>query len=299
MLSDALASIRFFFFLVHSRSIYIQISRIALLGGCLFSAGHDGQVNQYMLSYPGTPTTRLTCAANRAENLHHPASTRGGKSSACWMPSKATPSSPKIPYYEESHQQQVGGCLEQAAAVRNISKCTCGSSFEGLGFKSCSSQCIPQPPLMVLTLVTCYATAPVTAISDLWVSYNDVGGGRDDTDAAAKSVGNKWKASSRRVSGGGKVHIVVAGRSGSSRMAVWDLTEGRQLLEVFVYLYYFSCRYSRLYLHIFVVVFVFLFRSRMNFLICIRIRTRTHICTCTCILVRFHTKRLLQLHDVF
>lgn len=68
-----------------------------------------------------------------------------------------------------------------------------------------------------LTIVTTYATAPVTTVSELWV------GGE----------GN-WEAEPRQGAGGSedRVRVAVAGRSGSSRMSVWDLTEGRQILEV-------------------------------------------------------------------
>lgn len=83
------------------------------------------------------------------------------------------------------------------------------------------------PPPVGLTLATCYATAPVTAVSDLWVSGGD---GR----ATGGNV--EGEAFSRRGAGvgDGRIRVVVAGRSGSSRMSVWDLTHGRQLLEVCV-----------------------------------------------------------------
>lgn len=68
-----------------------------------------------------------------------------------------------------------------------------------------------------LTLVTCYASSPITAISDLWVgSCGDNLGMGENILAAGK----------------GRLRIAVSGRSGSSRMSVWDLTQTRQLLEV-------------------------------------------------------------------
>lgn len=71
--------------------------------------------------------------------------------------------------------------------------------------------------LVDLTIVTTYATAPVTTVSELWVGGD----------------GN-WGAEPKLAAGGNKekVRVAVAGRSGSSRISIWDLTEGRQILEV-------------------------------------------------------------------
>lgn len=83
-----------------------------------------------------------------------------------------------------------------------------------------------------LTIVTTYATAPVTAVSELWVGgnvdHNDVDvmqGNRGAGLERGVGVGGGW-------SGSGTVRLAVAGRSGSSRMSVWDITEARQILEV-------------------------------------------------------------------
>ncbi|CAM9184864.1 unnamed protein product [Scytosiphon promiscuus] len=125
-----------------------QVSRLALLGDCLLSAGHDGQVNHYAISYAA---------------------------SACDVP-------------------PVG-----------------------------------------LTILTTYATAPVTAVSDLWVgsdSYDDDRNGDVDDGGDSDDRGVGGDARLKRRSGGGNVFVAVAGRSGSSSMSVWDVTEARQLLEL-------------------------------------------------------------------
>lgn len=133
-----------------------QVSRIALRGNCLFSAGHDGQVNHYVVSYSGSS---FGMVANAEQNC------------------VATPG------------RQASG------------ECTVPSSSETVD----------------LTIVTTYATAPVTTVSELWVGGD----------------GN-WEAGPKRAARGskGQVRVAVAGRSGSSRMSVWDLTEGRQIFEV-------------------------------------------------------------------
>lgn len=134
----------------------MQVSRLALLGDCLFSAGHDGNVNQYAISYPPP---------------YHP------------RPRRQTASSRGL---ETRHDKDDGD--------------------------SDASRDTGQPPV-ILTLITCYAAAPITAISDMWVGGGERGGlGRDNNSSPFR--------------------LAVAGRSGASRISLWDLTEGRQLLEV-------------------------------------------------------------------
>lgn len=86
-----------------------------------------------------------------------------------------------------------------------------------------------------LAIVTTYATAPVTAVSELWVGgsgdYDDVmegnrGGG------SVQAVPGAGLERGKGGGGSGTVRLAVAGRSGSSRMSVWDITEARQILEV-------------------------------------------------------------------
>lgn len=147
-------------FLPHSQLYPTQVSRIALRGNCLFSAGHDGQVNHYAVSYSVSSPGMLV----NAEQRHH--------------------SSVALPGRHASRE-----CTVPSFSAETVD----------------------------LTIVTTYATAPVTTVSELWV------GGE----------GN-WEAGPRRAAAGseGQVRVAVAGRSGSSRMSVWDLTEGRQILEV-------------------------------------------------------------------
>lgn len=147
------------FLWLRSQLSVAQVSRLALRGGCLFSAGHDGQVNHYVVSYAVSSPGMLA----KAEPRHF--------SSA-------------------------------ASAGRHVSgECALPSSIEPVG----------------LTIVTTYATAPITTVSELWLGSD-----------------GKWEEGPKRVTGGskGQVCVAVAGRSGSSRMSVWDLTEGRQILEV-------------------------------------------------------------------
>lgn len=137
-----------------------QVSRIALRGNCLFSAGHDGQVNHYVVSYSVSSFGML---ANSEPRRHSSAASPGRHASG-----------------------------EYAAL-------------------SCSET-------VDLTIVTTYATAPVTTVSELWVSGDW-----------------NWEAGPKKLAAGGskgQVRVAVAGRSGSSRMSVWDLTESRQILEV-------------------------------------------------------------------
>lgn len=83
-------------------------------------------------------------------------------------------------------------------------------------------------PRLVLTLVTSYPTSPVNVISDLWVGgYCNGGGYRPDCSGGRQSKDSSPQRTSRDA-----LRIVVAGRSGSKFMSVWDVTEGRQLLEV-------------------------------------------------------------------
>eukprot|EP00903_Cladosiphon_okamuranus_P013793 g12836.t3 len=136
-----------------------QVSRLALRGNCLFSAGHDGQVNHYVVSY--------------------------------------SISSP--------------GMLAIAEARRFCSAASPGRHAPGEGALPSSIKPID------LTIVTTYSTAPITTVSELWVGGD-----------------GKWEEGPKRAAGGreGQVRVAVAGRSGSSRMSVWDLTEGRQILEL-------------------------------------------------------------------
>lgn len=126
----------------------------------MFSAGHDGQINQYVITYSAPSFDRL------AEPHHH-------------------------------------------------------SSPVGTDSHTIASSSIP----VDLTIVTTYATAPVTAVSDFWVGS----AGEDD---GGRGVEGNGEAGPRREAGGEKVRLVVSGRSGSSRMSVWDITEARQILEV-------------------------------------------------------------------
>lgn len=87
------------------------------------------------------------------------------------------------------------------------------------------------PPPVDLTILTTYATAPVTAVFDLWVGSNCCDKHGDDS-KGVDDGGNCGDAICRRKLKGENVRIAVAGRSGSSRMSVWDVTEARQLLEV-------------------------------------------------------------------
>lgn len=137
--------------------IYYQISRLALQGDCLFSAGHDGQIHQYVVSYSSPSSYRL------AEPHYH-----------------------RSPVVTDTSSR-----------------------------------------LVDLTIVTTYATAPVTAVSELWVG-NECG----------RRVEGAGEARPRGEEGGEKVRLAVAGRSGSSRMSVWDITEARQIMDV----RYLCCR---------------------------------------------------------
>eukprot|EP00752_Nemacystus_decipiens_P003736 g3442.t1 len=138
-----------------------QISRIALRGNCLFSAGHDGQVNHYVVSYSFSSSSGMLATA---EPRHY---------RSAGVPARHAPGEYTIP----------------------------SSSTETVN----------------LTIVTTYATTPVTTVSELWVG----GGGNSGARPTREAAGSE-----------GQVRIAVAGRSGSSRMSVWDLTEGRQILEL-------------------------------------------------------------------
>lgn len=78
---------------------------------------------------------------------------------------------------------------------------------------------------VLLTLVTCYPATPITAISHMWVA----GGHDEDGDVARGGAAKEEPPDETRAA---KVRVIVAGRSGAARSSVWDLTEGRQLLEV-------------------------------------------------------------------
>jgi len=149
----------------HQHQHQRQISRIALRGTCLFSAGHDGQVNQYAVAYATAEPRQPGRPVEKGEGKDRPS-------------------------FQES---RVASVLSSAPVD--------------------------------LAIVTTYATAPVSAVSELWV------GGYGDCDDAVQ--GNR-SAGLEPVVGGssGMVRLAVAGRSGSSRMSVWDITEARQLLEV-------------------------------------------------------------------
>ena len=96
---------------------------------------------------------------------------------------------------------------------------------KGLPLASCSLA-------VDLAIVTTYATAPVTAISELWVGGD---GEHEDGAGIASSGGQGDRGAGLELGmGGGRaaIRLAVAGRSGSSRMSVWDVTEARQILEV-------------------------------------------------------------------
>lgn len=181
----------------------VQISRIALRGDCLLSAGHDGHVNHYKISYPSPSEPHATAGQCRqtgkdANVLGCPASSKPHLAAGDW------------PVRAEGRRKDMGAPDRKGG----------GSSLKGFGHFLPSST---TPPAM-LTLVTCYATSPITAVSDLWV-----GGGLE---SGGENMGIGEEARSSWATETGKLRIAVAGRSGSSRMSVWDLTQARQLLEV-------------------------------------------------------------------
>lgn len=170
-----------------------QISRIALQGCCLFSSGHDGNVNHYKISYP------------RSINQH--ANTSESSCTAGVEPSRGAEK-----------------CNDHRVSTDGRRFCGCGTSIPDT---PPSAPFLPPTPSVVLTLVTCYAASPVTAVSDLWLGcedYNDVTGV-----AGTCEAGDTFSV---RVPRREKIRLAVAGQSGASRIRVWDLTEGRQLLEV-------------------------------------------------------------------
>ena len=176
---------------LNARAHAFQISRLALRGDCLFSAGHDGNVNQYVITYPRPGRRRGASAA-----IQETRGVFGGISGG------------------------ISGSGRESAAAGDT------EAFSSTGLpvgddappeKHQLRQEQRQPPV-VLTLVTCHAAAPITAISDLWV-----GGGRGVEVGEVGSTGQ---------GGAPGLRLAVAGRSGRSTMSLWDLTEGRQLLEV-------------------------------------------------------------------
>ena len=181
----------------------VQISRIALRGDCLLSAGHDGHVNHYKISYPSLGEPHATAGQR------HPT---GKDAHVLGCPASAKPH-----FAAGDWSVRAEGRRKDAGAPGRKGG---GSSLKGFGYFLPSST---TPPVM-LTLVTCYATSPITAVSDLWV-----GGGRE---SGGENMGTEEEARSSWATETGKLRIAVAGRSGSSRMSVWDLTQARQLLEV-------------------------------------------------------------------
>ena len=181
----------------------MQISRIALRGDCLLSAGHDGHVNHYKISYASLSEPRATAGQRPPTGIEHhvvgcPASSKPHSATTDWSAHAA-------------ERRKDAGAAEREGG---------GSSIKGFG------HFLPSwtTPPVILTLVTCYVTSPITAVSDLWV-----GGAWEDDGEHKGMVGG---ARSGWTTGTGKLRIVVAGRSGSSRMSVWDLTQARQLMEV-------------------------------------------------------------------
>lgn len=183
-------------------AVDLQISRIALQGDCLFSAGHDGKVNHYVISYQH-PSEQLA-----TDELRLPVGTSGHMPWCRTTTASLSAPADAFPWAKESSPD--------ADASERKCEWSARQDLERFPYS------LPSKPVL-LTLATCYATAPITAVSDLWVA-----GGED---GVAENGGRReglWLPGM----GEEKVRVAVAGRSGSSRMSVWDLTEGRQLLEV-------------------------------------------------------------------
>lgn len=181
----------------------VQISRIALRGDCLLSAGHDGYVNHYKISYPSLSKPHATAGhchptGKEPHTLGRPASSKTYAAAAdCSV--------------EAEGRRKDAGAAERKGG---------DGSLKGFGHTLPSSTVPP----VILTLVTCYATSPITTVSDLWIGGGRGGGGEN------MGVGGEARPSWATETG--KLRIAVAGRSGSTRMSVWDLTQARQLLEV-------------------------------------------------------------------